>query len=98
MGEPPSAAIAGETNAAAEKTNAIVHLENRRGDCVGIPDISPSLFDRALYSRREKVNNSAPRFGREEPASAAFADATAACGCASAGIALIGRTALPRFR
>jgi hypothetical protein len=58
MEERPSAAIAGDTNAAAEKMSAIAQAENRRGDCIRIPDISPSLFEPPLYSRREKVTNS----------------------------------------
>jgi hypothetical protein len=57
MGEPPSAAIAGETNAAAENAHAIVQANDRRDDCVGIPDIGSSSFDPSLYSRREKVTN-----------------------------------------
>src|SRR5712691_1599761 len=48
MREPPSAAIAGETNAAAEKTNAIVLAENRRGERTGIPDMSPSLVEAVI--------------------------------------------------
>src|SRR5580692_11541159 len=55
MEEPLSAAIAGETNAAAENAHAIVQANDRRDDCVGIPDIGSSSFDPSLYSRREKV-------------------------------------------
>src|SRR5580700_340030 len=60
-GEPLSAAIAGETNAAAKKTNAIgrnatvlnaiVQAENRRGDSIRIPDIGPSLLERFCATR-----------------------------------------------
>src|SRR6266853_140466 len=62
-GEPMSVAIAGATKAAAEKIDAIVLAENRRGERMRIPDISSSLFDLPLYrfatiQRAEEVNNS----------------------------------------
>jgi hypothetical protein len=61
-GEPLSVAIAGVTNAAAEKMNAIVVAENRRGERMRIPDISSSLFDLPLHrcsiiQRAGEVNN-----------------------------------------
>jgi hypothetical protein len=56
-------AIAGATNAAAEKMDAIVLAENRRGERMRIPDINSSLFDLPLYKfaiiqRTGEVNNS----------------------------------------
>jgi hypothetical protein len=44
MREPLSAAGAGQTNAAAEKRNAIVPAENRGGEPVRIPDMSPTCW------------------------------------------------------
>src|ERR1700746_4030817 len=51
-GEPPSAAIAGATNAAAETTNAIVVAESRRGERTGIPDVSPSSVQAVIIQHR----------------------------------------------
>src|SRR5438046_1184304 len=50
MAEPLSAATAVDINAAAEKTKAILPGENRRGERMRIPDISPSLVGSATLA------------------------------------------------
>src|SRR5258705_12539135 len=60
-GEPLSTAIAGGTNAAAEKTSAIVLKENQRRERTPIVAMSPSFLFGHYTASRGKLNNSCAR-------------------------------------